>query len=607
MGGILGNLAEKASFGLYKASASGGVSDLQNPSAWLIDALNTGSKTASGEAVTAVSVLRNPEYLAAVKNISEDVAKLPMDIYKSLEGGGKEKKIKHKAQYMVHFRANKNVSSQDFYQTLTHHAINGGNGYAEIVRDGANNPVEMHIIHPSRVTPFFREDEDTGGTSLWYEIKSSFRMNGKQMKAIMLPAEDMIHIKGLGDDGIVGYSIYALVAEALYIGMAADKFSAAFFGNGTTLTGVLENAGELSDKAYARLRKDWAKLHKGAKNAHGLAILEAGTKFTAIATDPEKSQLIETRRYHAIVVARILRIPPHKIASMDAATFGNIEEQNIEYNRDTLAPWMRRWHMELTYKLFPRDSGFFAQFEFSALSLGDSKTRSEVYRTLFNTASMTPNQIRDSEGMNRETGKPEMDDYYMQLNMSTAKRISTGEAVADNSASPAAMAHVEMIEDFKADQPAPAIEAQITPLEAFEAHRANYLPLFEAAAERNVIKEENALKANIESKKDRRIDFARWSEKFFRTQADEMKAAFSPACQVFVKTFKSEGHILEFGFLSDFADNYAAEGREKAELMYKEYAENGYKSADIEKEREKLALNVVNNIGQTVKKEAQND
>lgn len=606
MGGLLGKLAEKATFGIYKSSGGSGTSDLQNPTAWLRDALNAGSKTVSGEIITATSVLKNPEYLAAVKNISEDVAKIPMNVYKSLPKGGKEKQPNHNLQYMLHFRANENVSSQDFYQTLTHHAINGGNGYAEIVRDGAGRPVEMHIIHPSRVTPFFREDEN-GRFKLWYEIRSQFKHNGVSMKGIILPAKDIIHIKGLGDDGILGYSVYALVAESLGVGIAADKFSAAFFGNGTTLTGVLENAGELSDKAYARLRKDWVKLHKGAKNAHGLAILEAGTKFTAIATEPEKAQLIETRKHHAIVVARVLRIPPHKIASMESATFGNIEEQNIEYNRDTLAPWYRRWHLEITHKLFDRDSGFFAQFEFSALSLGDSKTRAEVYKTLFNTAAMSPNEIRDAEGQNR-VDKPGMDDYYMQLNMSTASRISSGEASADNRPSPAAQANIEMLEDFKADQPKPYEEKlEKTPLEAFEAHRADYLPLFEAIAEKIVKKEENALKKQIESKKGKRIDFQRWSSKFFKAQKDELERSFGPVCEVFTKTFENKGHSLSFGFLSEFSDNYSKQGYERAELVYKESPEVGFHPADIEKQTKKLALAVVNNIGDTVRKEVSDE
>jgi hypothetical protein len=395
---------------------------------------------------------------------------------------------------------------------------------------------------------------------------------------------------------VVGLSIYQLVAEALGIGIAADKFSAAFFGNGTTLSGVIQMDGELSDKAQARLRKSWAALYRGASKAQGLAILEAGAKYSPLSTEPEKSQLLETRKYHAVVVARTLRIPPHKIASMDAATFGNIEEQNIEYWRDTLTPWLRRWHLELTHKLFGEASAEFAQFEVSALTLGDSKTRSEVFKTMFNTGSLSPNEIRDFEGLNR-VDNPAMDDYFVQLNMSTVARVSEGEAEADNLGAPAAMA-IEMLDEIKADQP------KVDDVNALlKAHTSAYMPIFAAAAERILIKEDKALKANMESKKDKRIDFSRWSEKFFRTQKDEIVSAFMPACSTFVATFKAHGYTMNYDYLVEFAAAYAVEGMEKADMMYAEYKEEGYRPINIETETKAFANKVLYNICQTAKKD----
>jgi HK97 family phage portal protein len=591
MAGFLGKLIEKSTFGIFGANAAGGgISENNNPRFWSQDLF--AGKTASGEVVTATSVLRNPAYYAAIRNISEDVGKLSMDVYKSLPGGGKEKQLDHPMQNMLNFRPNPSMSSMSFYETLTHHAINGGNGYAEIVRNGRGDIAEMHPIHPSRVTPFFKLDEN-GIPNLKYEISGTFKdRNGQTHHGLALEAENVIHLHGLGSDGVVGYSVYHQAAQSLGISAAAEKFSAAFYANGTTLTGVLESAGEISDEAYARLRKSWYRLHKGAKNAHGLAILEAGMSFKAISTDPEKSQLLETRKFQVLEVARLLRIPPHKIASMEAATFGNIEEQNIEYNRDTLAPWLRRWHYELTYKLLDKSKGEFAQFEINGLALGDSKSRGDFYNTLFNTGAITPNQIRDSEDLNRSTAEG-MDDYFMQLNMSTVGDIAAGTAKADNQPSPQAMANLELAEEMAKAQP----EAPL--IDTFDEHAELFAPLFEATAQKIVKTEYNAISRSLASKAGKRPDFERWAAKFFKTQGEQIEAGFTPIIQTFISSFKDTKHTLNPDFIGDFAKNYSTEGIEKALFLFDSGEELPDNSA---KEGAKMAANVVKLIGESVEK-----
>ncbi len=599
---ILGKLVETATFG--KIQAVGGISDLQSPTGWLMDAVNAGSKTATGETITATSVLMFPAYLAAIKNISEDIGKLNLKVYKRLEGGGKEELPKHPLTKVLGLRTAPDVRAMDHKQTTVHHALNGGNAYAEIVRDGQGKPRELHLIHPSRVTPFYKTD-DMGFPQLFYKVRGSVTdKHGKKFEAVSFPAKDILHTAGLGSDGLMGYSIYNLVAQSLSIGMAAETFSASFYGNGTTLTGVLESTGALTQEAYKRMRQSWRKLHRGAKRANGLAILESGTSFKPISTDPHKSQLLEARKFQVVEVARILRIPPHKIASMESATFGNIESQNIEYFSDTLGPWMKRIEQEYSFKLFGEDSGIFCEFETNALTLGDTATRTTGYKTMFASGAMTPNQIRDAEGLNKSS-EAGMDDYYLQGNLTTVEKIANGEnnMVKPNAGSPgtqpkaiAEPVKMSVEDDQEAKLAQFAVESQAL-LDLYDAHAEAHTPLFKAAADRICTKEYKAIEGNVKTKSGDRPAFEKWAVAFFDKQKADIVTSFSPVCLVFCNTFPNKEFSIDFEFLGTFADNYANSCVAKALSIF----DKGQNFSWSDTDSETLSSAIIKEIGASVK------
>lgn len=387
-------------------------STLQRPSAWFLDWFHGGRHTATGEQIDSHRAMALPEYFDALRIISEDIGKLPFTIFERLSPRGRQAIRDHPATVLIELMPNDEMTPITFKETLGHWALGWGNGYAEIVRRSDGIPVALHPIHPSRVR--IKRDKSM---KIFYEVRGAVtERNGRHAEGVTLRPENMLHIHGLGN-GLEGYSILHFAAESLSIGLAAQTFGAAFFGNGTTLSGVLTHPEKLSPEAIENLRNSWTDLHGGAHNASRPAILEEGMKYERLGIPPEEAQFLLTREFSVTTVARWFRIPPHKLADLIRATFDNITEQNIEYVNDTLTPWAVRWEQEIERKLLMPDErmNLFAKFNFFELLRGDPKTRMEVNRGKFNTASITPNEIREEEGRNPDPS-PAADKLYLQSN-----------------------------------------------------------------------------------------------------------------------------------------------------------------------------------------------
>lgn len=398
-------------------TASTSISDLLNPKKWLISALSGGRLTTSGEHVSPESAMTLSAYFACLRCISEDVGKLPLIVYKEVKPRGRERLINSPIYNLLKTKPNNEMSSISFRETLQHWAMGWGNGYAEIVRDGGGVAREMYPIHPSRVTVI----RDTSGEIL-YRVRPSIDLQtgaatGKGDR--YLRPDEMFHLHGLGKAGIDGYSIAGLAAESLGVGLAAQKFGAAFFGNGTSVGGILSHPGKLSDPAIEKLKKAWNEAHQGAGNAHGLAVLEEGLKYDRTSIPPEDAQFIETRQFSVEDVCRWFRVPPHKIQHLLRATFSNIEQQSIEYVVDCLMPWLERWEQEIKRKLIgENETEVYAKHLINGLMRGDQAARAAFYKALFEMGALSPNDIRELEDMNPiEDG----DNYYVQLNLTTLK------------------------------------------------------------------------------------------------------------------------------------------------------------------------------------------
>jgi HK97 family phage portal protein len=369
----------------------------------------------------------------AISYISAQIAVLPFDVYRRSQNGARQR-VDNGLRYLLHTRPNPEMSAFAFRETLTAWALSWGNGYAEIEIGIGGEPVALWPISPDRV-----EVMRSPVGEIVYQV------SGKG-EPVYIPAERMFHLHGLGFDGLVGYSVISMAARSIGIGLAAEEFGAAFFGNGSTLGGVLTMPGTLSDTAYERLKNDWQGRYVGPKSAHKPAILEEGMEWKSIGIPPGDAQFLETRKFQVSDIARWYGLPPHKLADLDRATFSNIEHQSIEVVVDTLTPWATRWEQEANYKLFRRNRGqYYSKLALNALMRGDSKSRAEFYREMSNLGAFSVNEIRAFEDLDPIGAVG--DKRLVQLNMTTLEKVGEDPVPADRQNNTAINSHRIVIID----------------------------------------------------------------------------------------------------------------------------------------------------------------
>lgn len=358
-------------------------------------------ETTAGERVTPQSALGLAAYFACVRNIAEDTAKLPLHVFR--KQGQNRIPVDHEVDYLLNVAPNDDMSAMDFRQTLTLHAAGMGNGYGRIVFGGGSRIEALTVMESSRVKPKREKGQ------LFYE----YWTGGKP--EILMPRE-VLHIRGLSNEGIVGYPIVTLAREVLAGALATQKFSAAFFGNGCWPGGTLEHPDKLGAEAHKNLMESIEKRHRGAGAAHKLMILEEGMEYKAHATAPENAQLVEMLYFLLEEVCRYYRMPPHKIQHLLRATFSNIEHQGLEYVGDTLMPWHLRWEQECKRKLFSQtvERSLYIRHNVAALLRADAVRRATYYGKMLGSGVYSINEVRALEEMN---SIPAGDDHHIPLNM----------------------------------------------------------------------------------------------------------------------------------------------------------------------------------------------
>lgn len=365
--------------------------------------------TLSGTKVNEDSALRFSAVFGAVKLLSEDVAKLPLFLYRRTERG-KGVAREHPLFSTLHSLPNPEVTSSELRKIMMAHLLLWGNGYAEKQTNPATGRLEaLWPIHPNRVTPTRPQERGP----IVYEVMTP-------KGTVKLAREQMFHVRGLSLDGVTGLSPIQMHREAIGLGVAAAEFGARFFSQGLNAGGALEHPHALSDKAYNRLQESMKERYAGLSQAHRLMILEEGMKFNKLTIPPNDAQWIETRKFQVTEIARIYRLPPHKLGDLERATFSNIEEQNIEYVTDSLWPWLVCWEQAISRDLLSEEEreDLFAEFKIAALLRGKTLERFQAYQASRQGGWMSVNEIRALENQNSigEQG----DIYLSPLNMITA-------------------------------------------------------------------------------------------------------------------------------------------------------------------------------------------
>lgn len=366
-------------------------------------------RASSGESVTPETALNLSVYFACVRNISEDVAKLPFIVYERVGERGKRRQYSHPAYRLMHDEPNQEMTAVAFRETMTHYAMTHGGAFAEIVRDGAGRPAELYPIEPHRV-----KVQRVSGR-LVYEV------SGVNAKHRTLEARDVLHVHGLGSDGVTGYSVARVAMESLGSGLALQRFANQFFGNGAMPSSVLEHPGKMSKEAQDRLRGKWEMAYgANGDRRNGMAILEEGMKLSKFSINPDEAQFIESRQFSVVDICRWFRMPPHKVQDLSRATFSNIEHQSIDYVGDTLMPWLVRWEQEVNRKLLTADERLanYTQHLVQGILRSDIATRYNAHSIGRQWGWLSANDVREIEDMDQLPGE-DGDIYLVPLNMTT--------------------------------------------------------------------------------------------------------------------------------------------------------------------------------------------
>lgn len=301
------------------------------------------TKSVSGVRVSRNKALGYPAVWRAVSLISGDVGKLPLVVYKQ-SGKNKEPDPTHRAYRLLLRKPNDAMTAFVFKQTLMLHVLIHGNGYAYIDRDGAGRVQQLLILDPESCEPI-----RVGGV-LWYLYQPP---NGSEWRK--LPADEVLHVKGLGYDGLQGYPVLKIARDALGAAIAARDHSARYFANGARPGGVLEHPKTLTDTARTRMRNDWDRVHRGLENSHKVAILEEGATYKGFASNARDAQLLETREFDAREVANIFGVPTHKLGDPSKVAYNSLGEENQSYYDDTLSRWLKVFSEEAHDKLLSEE------------------------------------------------------------------------------------------------------------------------------------------------------------------------------------------------------------------------------------------------------------
>lgn len=354
-------------------------------------------RTTSGKPVNERTAMQTTAVYACVRILAEAVASLPLHVYEYQDDGGKKLVHDHPLYYLLHDEPNPEMTSFVFRETLMSHLLIWGNAYAQIIRDGAGRVLGLYPLLPDKMEV---QRDDKGNIYYEYSRNSDENPTFKEYGNIKLKAEDVLHIPGLGFDGLIGYSPIAMAKNAVGMTLACEEYGASFFANGANPGGVLEHPGVLKDPS--KVRESWNSVYRGVSNAHKIAVLEEGMKYQQIGIPPEEAQFLETRKFQINEIARLYRIPPHMVGDLDKSSFSNIEQQSLEFVKYTLDPWVIRWEQSLQRSLLlPGEKGkYFIKLNVDGLLRGDYQSRMNGYAVGRQNGWFSANDIREMENMN---------------------------------------------------------------------------------------------------------------------------------------------------------------------------------------------------------------
>ena len=344
-----------------------------------------------------------------VSVLNKSVAAMPGILYRRLPEGGKERAIDDPLFDILRYKPNSLTNQNAFtmYEYMMTSLLLWGHSYSWLNRLSDGTIADIVPLQPWAVS--IKRPRPNG--PLVYTVWDA---TGKMKE---YPEENILHVRGMTFDGVIGQSPMSVVGSAIRDGIVTRDYGSTAFSQGPNSGMALSMEGVLTDKAAARLEKDLKEM--GApENWHRPPILEGGAKWIDMPFNLEDAQLLETRKFQKNDIAGIFQVPPHMIGALERATFSNIEHQNIDYVTRVLKPYLVSIEMAIMTQIFDKAGRQSFSFEFLVDSLlrGDIKARYNAYQKGILTGFLTRNESRKLEGLNPLPG---LDDPLIPLNVST--------------------------------------------------------------------------------------------------------------------------------------------------------------------------------------------
>lgn len=380
-----------------------------------------GQPSLSGVNVSNDSALSFSAFFNGVMQISQTVASLPFPVYMQ-EGEGKRGKYrKHPLYGLLNRKAAPQMSSFQWRETITQHALVWGNGYSFKVLDRTGCPAKYILMNPARM----HVETKAGEVEYVYRDK-----DGRDRRYYF---EQIFHIPGIGFDGIQGYSILQVARESIGLGLAMQEFGARYFGQGTHLGGFIKRpteAPKLADAALVRLKEDLKSKYQGLGKAHQVMLLEDGMEFQSITMPLKDAEFLASKQFQIQDIARWLNMPPHKLKDLSKSSFNNIEQEQLSYLQDTIRPWAVRWEDRVNaFEISDREAPYvYAEHVLEAMLRGDIKTRFEAFGIARQNGVMNADEWRAFENWN-EIGGDVGKKYLVNGNMIDVAQIGKPVAV----------------------------------------------------------------------------------------------------------------------------------------------------------------------------------
>lgn len=384
-----------------------------NPQSWLVDILG-GKKTTAGIGVNSSSALKCTAVFACVRVVSEDVAKLPLKLQRRLPNGGREDATDHPLFSILFSKPNDWQSSFEWREMMQAHIELRGNAYSYISRNARGDIESLIPLHPDRVLPVMTED---GG--LFYQIQGrtvdGFTV-GDVRNVAVVPDSAILHVRGLSLNGPCGVSPITYAAETIGLSLAAEQHGAAFFGNSARPDVALIAKGNATLEQLKLIRDRWEENYRGANRAFKAATLPMDMEIKQLGLSNKDSQLLELRQFQVADIARIYRIPSHKINDLTRSTNNNIEHQGLEYYIDGLMPRLERFEAAMMCQLLTVDEAreYEIQFDFRRVLRGDMKSLMDAIAVGRQWGLLSINDGREWLNLNPIDGG---DGYLVPLNM----------------------------------------------------------------------------------------------------------------------------------------------------------------------------------------------